>query len=161
MFPTHVRTLGVALCLLLSGTALADDNAGQTVHVVVESINAISVDVSDLHLVADFIPVGYNHTILSLDEAVDALPPTLTVSWTTNQTGKKITINVSQTPEHGVLRTYVPCDGAGRFLPGERDFICGLEPGTGTFGVKLLPVALVTRSPGTDTFDLIFTLTDG
>lgn len=140
-----VLIVGMLLTLGLAGFAVAADNASHNVTVTVTAINEVAITGGDITLTISTATAGSN-------------PPWATngscgLNWTTNETGKKITVETDQVSADHTLKV-VATGVSGGTATAERtvtvapqDFITGVAETTG--GCTLNYTASATAAQGT------------
>lgn len=159
--PTPFRHLLAALALLLAaGAAVADGTDSHTVTVVVSAVNELAIDGGDVTLTVDSATAGSD-----LDTATD--DTTASLLWTTNEAGRKITV---QSSLDSLLATYdltvtaTSVSGgtaAGAVTPSliAQDFVTGISNTTGSAALSYRVAATAADGVGSDEHTITYTIT--
>jgi hypothetical protein len=150
--------LGFSIILFWMGIVMAADTDSHTVTVTVNTINEIVVTGGNLLLAINTATAGSEPT-----EVVDA---TAGLQWTSNATGKKITVETDIASAEYTLKALATGVTGGAaasevtISSGPQDFITGVATTTGSSTTRYTASATVSDATGSEVHTITFTIVD-
>jgi hypothetical protein len=151
--------LGFSVILLWMGIAAASDTDSHTVTVTANAINEIAVTGGNLLLTINTATAGSDPT-----SAVDA---TTGLEWTSNATGKKITIesDIDSSPGYSLKALATGVSGGSpeaevTISSAAQDYIGGVSTTTGSCTTRYTASATAAGGTGSDVHTITFTIVD-
>ncbi len=141
-----------AALLALGSSAFAQSTASQAVTVSVSPINVISVSGGSITVTIGSATAGQNP-----DQAENT---SAALSWTTNQSGKKITVQTTALTYKYLLFVQAGTAAEVPITSAARDVVSSLSLGATSANLTYRATATATAGAGDDVYDVTYTITD-
>ncbi len=156
--PTLIMVLSAALCLGLTGVVLGSSTDNHSVTVQVLAINEVAIIGGAVTLTINSATAGSDP-----DDAVDNT--TCDLDWTTNEIGKKITVQTDLADQHFTLKVVaqnvtggVPAPEATLNNTDAKDFVTKVNVTTGGCDIQYTGSATAAAGTGNDVHTVTYTI---